>query len=345
MDVSGRTNAVICMAPDCAAAVLPPDLRERLAQAVDPAPDLSPALLTALTSQHAGHEARGAASVLAQAELLITGWGCPPLTEQVLAAAPGLRAVIHAAGSVKGHLPPAVWERGITVSSAAEANAGPVADFTCATIALAAKQAVPAAARYAAGWPDFTAREGADSRTVGIIGASRIGRRVIATLTASEAGYTVLLSDPYVTAEQAATLGAELLPLDELCRRSSIVSVHAPELPETRNLLDARRLALLPDGATVINTARGTLIDTDALTRACATGRLNAFLDVTHPEPLPPDHPLLGLRNVLVTPHIAGAQGSEVRRLGAYAIAETERFVRGEPLHGLVTATDLSRIA
>ena len=155
----------------------------------------------------------------------------------------------------------------------------------------------------------------------------------------------MLLHRPFLTAAQAAGLGTELVPLDQLCRRSSIVSVHAPELPETRHLLDATHLAFLPDGATVVNTARGTLIDTDALTRECATGRLNACLDVTDPEPLPPGHPLLGLRNVLVTPHIAGAQGSEVRRLGAYAIAETERFVRGEPLQGLVTAADLSRIA
>ncbi|MEV6317632.1 hydroxyacid dehydrogenase [Streptomyces sp. NPDC051776] len=343
--MSARMNAAICMSRECAAAVLPPDLRERLARTVDPAPDLTPAHLTALASNPAGRDALHAAALLAETDLLLTGWGCPPLTEDVLAAAPRLRAVIHAAGSVKGHVPPAVWERGITVSSAAEANAGPVADFTCATIALAAKQAIPAAAHYTTGWPEFTEREGADSRTVGIIGASRIGRRVIAALTASDAGYTVLLADPYITHEQAAMLGTKLVRLDELCRRSSIVSVHAPELPESQHLLNAELLALLPRGATVINTARGTLIDTDALTRECARGRINACLDVTHPEPLPPGHPLLSLRNVLVTPHIAGAQGSEVRRLGAYAIAETERFARGERLHGLITATDLSRIA
>ncbi len=143
----------------------------------------------------------------------------------------------------------------------------------------------------------------------------------------------------------AARLGAEPTDLDGLCRASDIVTVHAPELPETVGMLSARRLALIPDGGTVVNTARGSLIDTDALTRECATGRLDAFLDVTDPEPLPVGHPLLALPNVLVTPHIAGAQGSEARRLGAYAVDEAARYLRGEPLLGRRTAADLPRLA
>jgi phosphoglycerate dehydrogenase-like enzyme len=86
-------------------------------------------------------------------------------------------------------------------------------------------------------------------------------------------------------------------------------------------------------------------VDTAALTRHCATRRLDAVLDVTDPEPLPPDHPLLRLPNVLVTPHLAGSQGHELRRLGEFAVAEVARFVRGEPLHGTVHSSDLHRIA
>lgn len=96
------------------------------------------------------------------------------------------------------------------------------------------------------------------------------------------------------------------------------------------------------DGATLINTARGSLVDTEALAGHCATGHLDAVLDVTDPEPLPPDHPLLRLPNVLVTPHLAGSQGHELRRLGEFAVAEVARFTRGDPLHG---ATSLDRIA
>jgi phosphoglycerate dehydrogenase-like enzyme len=98
----------------------------------------------------------------------------------------------------------------------------------------------------------------------------------------------------------------------------------------------------MPDGAVLINTARGSLVDTDALTRECATGRISAVLDVTEPEPLPPGHPLLAMPNVFITPHLAGAQGRELRRLGEFATDEVGRLVRGEPLRGGVEAHQLT---
>jgi phosphoglycerate dehydrogenase-like enzyme len=333
--VADRPTAVLAMGLDVAPAVFPPGLRERLRRCVD----LTDEPLTgSLTGTEAG-------AVLADTQLLITGWGCPPLAADVLALAPRLQAIVHSAGSVKSLVTEAVWERGLLVSSAADANAGPVVDYTVAVITLASKRALSTAARYGESWPAFSEREGADGRTVGIIGASRIGRGVLARLSASDSDYRLLLADPYVTRREAASLGAELVPLDELCGRSSVVSIHAPQLPETLHLMDAAMLALVPDGATVVNTARGSLLDTDALTRECASGRLDAFLDVTDPEPLPSGHPLLTLPNVLTTPHLAGAQGSEVRRLGVYAVEEAERFARGEPLRGGLGRADLTRLA
>ena len=331
-----RPIAALAMDAEVLDRVIPSDLRQRLGGCADLAP-------VPLTGPLDSPEAR---AVLAGVELLITGWGCPQLTEDVLAHAPRLRAVVHAAGSVKPVVTDALWDRpGMTVSSAADANAGPVVAFTLAAITFAAKKALPVAAHYARGWPGFTEREGADARVVGIIGASRIGRRVIAGLRASDAGYRVLLTDPYVTEAEAAALGAELVELPDLCRLSSIVSVHAPQLPETHGLLGEEMLKLIPDGGVVVNTARGSLVDTDALGWECAAGRLDAFLDVTDPEPLPPGHPLLTLPNVLVTPHMAGAQGSEVRRLGQYAVEEAERFARGEELLGRLVREDLARLA
>ncbi|MFJ2770000.1 hydroxyacid dehydrogenase [Streptomyces sp. NPDC087300] len=323
------------MGVEVAERVFAPDLRERLARSVELSPDV---LADGLTTP-------AARAVLARTEILVTGWECPPLTAEVLAHAPRLRAVVHAAGSVKPMVTDAVWDRGIVVSSAADANADPVVAFTLAAITFGAKGVLPAAADYAAGWPSFTDRAGADARTIGVIGASRIGRRVIAALRASDAGYRILLTDPYVTPAEAESLGAELTDLPELCRRSSIVTIHAPQLPETRGLLSAAMLRLIPDGGVVINTARGSLVDTEALARECALGRLDAFLDVTDPEPLPAGHALLHLRNVLVTPHVAGAQGSEVRRLGEYAVAEVERVTRDEPLQGRLHRADLPRLA
>ncbi|MFJ8824952.1 hydroxyacid dehydrogenase [Streptomyces sp. NPDC102467] len=315
--------------------VFPPDLRERLGRSTR----LASAPLTGAL------DGPDAAEVLAATEILVTGWDCPPLTDRVLAAAPRLRAVMHAAGSVRPIVTDAVWERGLLVSSAADANAGPVVAFTLAAITFAAKGALSAAAGYATAWPGFTERTGADARVVGIIGASRIGRRVIEALRADSAGYRVLLCDPYVDEGEAARLGVERVGLAELCRRSTVVSVHAPQLPETQGMLSTEMLALIPDGGVVINTARGSLLDTEALAAECGSGRLSAYLDVTHPEPLPAGHPLLALPNVLVTPHIAGAQGSEVRRLGVYAVEEVERFVRGAVLRGATGRADMGRVA
>ncbi|MGW1076217.1 hydroxyacid dehydrogenase [Streptomyces sp. NPDC002537] len=326
---------VIAMGADEAAAVLPPELRARLAELAAP-------VLGTLAGPLTAPEARDA---LADADILLTGWGCPPLTKEVLDGAPRLRAVIHAAGSVKELVTEEIWRRGIAVSSAAGTNAGPVVDFSLAAITFAAKKALSTAAAYETGWPAFRDRRGVDGRSIGVIGASRIGRRVLARLRASCVGYRLLLHDPYVSAAEAAVWGAESVDLADLCRAADIVSVHAPQLPETHHLLDAEHLALIPDGGTVINTARGPIVDTEALTRECSSGRLDAFLDVTDPEPLPAGHPLLSLRNVLVTPHIAGAQGSEARRLGVFAVDEVARLVRGAPLLGRVTQGELARLA
>ncbi|WP_335981197.1 hydroxyacid dehydrogenase [Streptomyces sp. CA2R106] len=330
-----RPKLVLAMRPDIVDLVLPTALRARL----EALADVHPGTVTDPTAPEA-------ADALAGARLLLTGWGCPVLDTATLDRMPRLAAAIHAAGSVRHHATPEVWARGIAVSSAADANAAPVVEYTMATIWLASHRALGTAAGYVAGLePAMRLRQGADGATVGVIGASRIGRGVIARLTAAAAGFRVLLADPYVSAEEAEALGTTLVDLDDLCRRSDIVTVHAPDLPETRHLLNAERLALLRDGATVINSARGRLVDTDALTHECGSGRIDAYIDVTDPEPLPVGHPLLSLRNVLITPHIAGCQGSEVQRLGAYAVDEVERWIKGEPLRGGVQAADLTRIA
>jgi phosphoglycerate dehydrogenase-like enzyme len=123
------------------------------------------------------------------------------------------------------------------------------------------------------------------------------------------------------------------------------VTLHAPSLPETRHLLDRRRLALLRDGAVLVNTARGALVDGAALEAELVSGRIDAVIDTTEPEVLPASSPLFDLPNVFLTPHIAGAMGTETRRLAALALDEIERLARGEPLAHEVRLADLPRIA
>ncbi|MER6236727.1 hydroxyacid dehydrogenase [Streptomyces clavifer] len=333
--MSPRLTALIAMRQDVAALALPADVRARL-DAVCDVPDQ-------VVDDFRRPEARKA---LARTDVLISGWGCPEVDASVLADAPRLRAVMHAAGSVKHVLTPEVWGRGITVSSAAPANAAPVADYTLAAIHLSAKRAFRTAGEYRAGRPrDLTVSPttGLLGRTVGVVGASKIGRLVLERL--SGAGVRLVVHDPFLDAAGAEGLGARLVGLDELLAGSDIVSLHAPLLPATRHLIDARALGLMRDGAVLINTARGGLVDTEALAGHCSAGRIDAVLDVTEPEPLPPGHLLLTQPNVLVTPHIAGAMGTEVRLLGAFAVAEAERFAAGDPLLGEVRAEDLPRIA
>jgi phosphoglycerate dehydrogenase-like enzyme len=289
-----------------------------------------------------------AGAALARAEVLLTGWGCPPIDAAVLARAPRLRAIVHAAGTVKNHVTEACFARGLAVTSAAAANALPVAEFTLAAILFAGKRVLPLRERYRSVralrlWPREEPGLGNYRKVVGIVGASMIGRRVLELLRPFD--FVRLLFDPFVDAAGAAALGAEKCALDEILARSEIVSLHAPALPATRHMLGARELALLRDGATLVNTARGSLVDMAALEAELVAGRIEAFLDVTEPEVLPPSSPLYELPNVLLTPHVAGAMGAETQRLAELALDELERFARGEAFRYGIAAADLARIA
>lgn len=271
--------------------------------------------------------------VLEQIEVLLTGWGAPTLDAALLDRAPHLRGVVHCAGSVKSFATAELWERGIPVSTAASVNALPVAEYTLGAILLSGKRVrgVQEAFRRArGGWSGdlLPIYLGNYRRVVGIVGASRIGRRVMALLRAHD--MEILLTDDFVTEEEAQELGARKVDLDELCRESSIVSLHAPELPSTRHMINEHTLSLMKDGTTFINTARGSLVDTAALEAELVSGRLSAVLDVTDPEPLPTESPLYDLPNVTLTPHIAGSVGNELERIGLAAVEEVERLARGE---------------
>jgi len=283
---------------------------------------------------------------LATVEVLLTGWGAPRLDAERLARMPRLRAMLHCAGSVRAHVSPAFWERGIRATSAAEANAVPVAEFTFAAIVLAGKKAP-----FIAADPETHRTNGLHidrygelsnlGRTIGVVGFSRIGRRVVRLVRQLD-DVVCLVADPYADPDEVVAAGGIPTPLGELLPRVDVLSLHAPELPSTKHLIGAAQLAALPDHATVINTARGSLIDTAALERECASGRLNAILDVTDPEPLPAASPLYGLPNVMVTPHLAGSLGSELHRLTDAALDELQRYVAGEPFRDEVVSADLA---
>ena len=288
-----------------------------------------------------------AATALARAEILVGHWGCPTLTPEVMALAPKLGLFAYGAGTVKWQVTHAVWDQGVVVTSAAAANAVPVADYAVGAILLANKGVFlvrEMARNPGVRLPLNLSKVGNCGARVGIVGASFVGRMVIERLRDTD--LLISVYDPYLTPAEATEMGVTKVDdLDDLCASVDLLSIHAPDIPATRSMIGAAQLALLHDGVTVLNTARPALIDQDALLAELTAGRLAAVLDVTEPDPLPAGHPLLSLPNAFVTPHVAGAMGNELVRLSELAVQEVERFVAGEPPRYPVYAKDLDRIA
>ena len=288
-------------------------------------------------------------ALLAEAEVILGHWGCPYLDASVLDRAPRLGLFAYAAGTVKTTIDPMIFERGVRVTSCADANAEPVAEFTLAAILFANKDVLWRRDRMRdPGLKGFRQRPtvavGNRGKTVGIVGASLVGRRVMELLRAFP-DLSVVLHDPFVTVEEATALGARKVDLDELCATSDVVSIHAPDLPSTQRMIGREELGRMRTGATLVNTARGALVDHDALRDELAGGRLYAVLDVTDPEPLPDDDLLRTLPNAFVTPHLAGSEGTELGRLADGAVDEIERWVSGRPARNEVRREQLTRLA
>jgi D-3-phosphoglycerate dehydrogenase / 2-oxoglutarate reductase len=260
-----------------------------------------------------------------------------PFTAAVFAARPELRLVAVSRGGPVNVDLAAATRAEVRVSFAPGRNAQAAAEFAVGMM-LAAMRRIPSAdAELKAGhWRgDFFAYQEAGvelaGSCVGLIGYGAIGRIVARVLLAF--GARVLVSDPYADLEAARAGGVEPVGLDELLRRSQVVSLHARLTPQTRGLIGAERLALLPRGAVLVNTARGGLLDYAPLAGALRDGRLGAVaLDVYDIEPPPADWPLWKAPNVVVTPHLAGCSQQTAHRAAAITAAEVGRFVSGGKL-------------
>jgi phosphoglycerate dehydrogenase-like enzyme len=176
---------------------------------------------------------------------------------------------------------------------------------------------------------------------VGIVGASEVGRHVIALLKPFDP--KILLYDPFVSEMEAEKLGVSKVNLDELVREVDILSLHAPALPATEKMISADHLQNMKDDCILINTARGSLIDEPALIQELEKGRFFAYLDVTEPEPAALDSPLRFLPNVVLLPHLAGCI-SDCSHLCNLAVEELRRFFFNEPLVNEIKVTDLETI-
>ena len=283
---------------------------------------------------------------LAVADVLFSTWGMPSLTPEFLEAAPALKAVFYAAGTVKGFVTEGCWKRDMVISSAWAANGVPVAEYSLATILLSLK-------RF---WHfSRMMREGASGRgdlsvpgcyhsKVGLVSLGAVGRATVRLLQPFE--LVLLAHDPFLPAEQAAELQVGLLSLEELFRECDVISLHAPWIPSTEGLITGKLISSMKPGATLINTSRGAVIaESEMIEVLRARPDLSAVLDVTYPEPPAADSPLRSLPNVTLTPHIAGSLHGECARMGSWMAAEFRRYLAGEPLRYRVTQSMLAKMA
>ncbi|MCX5413904.1 hydroxyacid dehydrogenase [Streptomyces sp. NBC_00059] len=294
------------------------------------------------------HSDRAAvAAALPGARALILSWRAPRVDAGLLRTADRLELVAHTGSAVAPYVTEEVFRRGILVTQAGDEMARPVAEVALAfTLSLLHRvQRFDHALRAGATWAaasEAPPRHEIHGSDIGVIGASRTGRAYIAMVRAM--GARVGVFDPYLSEADARALGVESVPLDTLLSRSRIVAVHAPVTEETHRMIGARQLALMPDGAGLVNTARSWLVDEDALLAEVRSGRLDAAIDVFDAEPLPVDHPLRTLPNVLLTPHQAAGSVECRQRLGASAADEVLRLLAGRPPAHAVTVDALTRL-
>jgi phosphoglycerate dehydrogenase-like enzyme len=247
---------------------------------------------------------------------------------------------------VRGFYTEAARQRGITLSSAWRANGVPVAEYAEATIILALKKfwRLNRMIRVSRKWERPIRLPGAFRTTVGLLSLGAIGRMVAERLHHHD--LEVIAHDPYVSEAQAAEMGVRWVSLEDLFSQSDVISIHTPNLPATQGLVSGPLLHSLKPGASLINTARGQVIDEDALVEVLRLREdLDAILDVTATEPDNGDSPLWDLPNVVLTPHIAGSVDYECRRMGEYMAEEWERYRTGRPLEHEVTEDLLQTMA
>lgn len=285
----------------------------------------------------------------ADTEYIFSTWGMPILTaDEIMTCLPNLKCLFYGAGTVQDFARPFL-ACGVRVFSAWGANAVPVAEMTVAEIVLANKGYYLSSRLYKSegrkkAAEAFSRCAGNYGETVGIIGAGMIGKLVIRMLKAYR--LNVIVFDPFLPSEEASDLGVELCSLEEVFERAFTVSNHLANNPQTRGMLCYDLFRRMRENAVFINTGRGAQVVEDDLVRILRERPdLTALLDVTYPEPPVSNHPFYTLENCLLTPHIAGSAGDEVRRMGLYMQKEFEAYRDGLPCTFEVTEAMLKTMA
>jgi phosphoglycerate dehydrogenase-like enzyme len=286
---------------------------------------------------------------LATAEAMITTWDSPGFGDDLPEMAPELRVIAHLGGEVKSRFGKSLFEQ-LTITTSPGPMARATAELGAALVLYCGRNVdlyraelrMPTNRIY-----DDVHRHGTAEfligREIGMIGFGRIGRALVDLLRGFQFRWRVY--DPYASRSLSEGYPVKLLSLQAVLKSSSLLVLTAALTKKTRGLVDRKRLSQLPDGATVINIARGGLIDLDALTREVRQKRLRCAIDVTDPvEPLPESHPLRNLPGAIVTPHIGGGSLKARHEMADELIDDLERFFRGDPVNHRVSTAMLLRM-
>jgi phosphoglycerate dehydrogenase-like enzyme len=284
--------------------------------------------------------------VLRDVEIILSGWGAPRFDQGFLNAAPNLRIVFYASGTVKNFVTKEFWARGIILSGANSAFIIPVAEYAVSQILFCLKHGWHFAleTKRLRTYAPLHEPPGGFLSTVGLVSMGATGRLVREKLRSFD--LEVIACDPLMSVEEADRLGIDLCSLEEVFARADVVSLHTPLLPETEKMIRAEHFAAMKQGASFINTARGAVVDDAGLIEVFSKRKdLFAVLDVTWPEPPARESGLYDLENVIITPHIAGCLGRECRRGGRMVVEELRRYLQGEKLLGQIEEDRLRVLA
>jgi phosphoglycerate dehydrogenase-like enzyme len=273
---------------------------------------------------------------LRDVDALITTWGAPRLTREVLGDPPKLKIVGHAAGSVAAIVSPELYDRGVRVVSANPVMAHVVAEYSL-MMTLIARTRITSYAQIAGrplDWPAHEVAQQLGGATISIWGYGDISRRLIEMLGPLQPG-RILIHSNSLNDAQAAKLGVEKVEFDELFARGDVIHLLAGLTPANKHRVSANQLAAIQDGAALINAGRADLVEPNALLEALRADRFIAVLDVHYEEPLPQDSPYRALPNVILTPHSAGFAGRE--NYVPFVLQEFARFFSNQALHGEIT--------
>jgi phosphoglycerate dehydrogenase-like enzyme len=336
-DRMSRPNLVVCAGEALFESFFPPAARKQLSRKFRWQRDDSGSMVPVLRAK------------LAAAEALITTWDSPQFSPNLTSRAPHLRMIAHCGGEVKSRFAPQLFDQ-LTITNAPAPMARATAELGAAFLLCSARNVdfyrQQLRGRSNRIYEDLHLHGSSESligREVSMIGFGRIGQALVEMMRGFDLKW--LVYDPYAPKALAQRYPVRFVSLPTVLKRAHLLVLTAALTQETRELLNPARLSQLPDGAVVINIARGGLVDLPSLTREVQRGRLRCAIDVTDPlEPLPVGHPLRRLPAAIVTPHIAGSNRHVREEIAQVVLDDLERFFSGRNVNNRVTAAMLDRM-